>query len=85
MDTEMVSDLLREAVLVALKLSAPMLILSLVVGVIVAILQAVTQIHEQSISFIFKLIVVVAVLVIGGGWMLEVLQEYTLTLFSRMT
>ncbi len=81
----MVSDLLREAVLVALKLSAPMLILSLVVGVIVAILQAVTQIHEQSISFIFKLIVVVAVLVIGGGWMLEVLQEYTLTLFSRMT
>jgi len=81
----MVSDLLREAVLVALKLSAPMLVLSLVVGVIVAILQAVTQIHEQSISFIFKLIVVVAVLVIGGGWMLEVLQEYTLTLFSRMT
>ncbi len=85
MDTALVTDILREAVLVALKLTAPMLILSLIVGVIVAILQAVTQIHEQSISFIFKLIVVVAVLVIGGGWMLEVLQEYTLTLFSRMT
>lgn len=85
MDIEQVNDILREAVLVAIKLSAPILILSLVVGVIVAILQAVTQIHEQSISFIFKLIVVVAVLVIGGGWMLEVLQEYTMTLFSYMT
>ncbi len=85
MDTEIVSDLLREAVLVALKLSAPMLVLSLIVGVIVSILQAVTQIHEQCISFIFKLVVVVGVLVVGGGWMLEMLQEYTLTLFSRMT
>lgn len=85
MDTALVTDILREAVLVSIKLSAPMLVLSLVVGVIVAILQAVTQIHEQSISFIFKLIVVVAVLVVGGGWMLEVLQEYTMTLFSYMT
>lgn len=85
MDTATVMDILREAVVVALKLGGPMLILSMLVGVVVAIFQAVTQIHEQTISFILKLIVVVCVLLIGGGWMLTTLQEYTRTLFSFMT
>lgn len=85
MDTATVMDVLREAVVVALKLGGPMLILSMVVGVVVAILQAVTQIHEQTISFVLKLIVVVGVLVVGGGWMLSVLQEYARSLFSLMT
>ena len=77
-------DILREGVGVALKLGAPMLILSMLVGILVAIFQAVTQIHEQSLSFILKLIVVVLILLIGGGWMLEVLQDYTRYLFSLM-
>lgn len=85
MDTATVMDILREAVVVALKLGGPMLILSMLVGVVVAILQAVTQIHEQTISFVLKLIVVVGVLVVGGGWMLSVLQEYAMSLFSLMT
>ena len=84
MDTTMVSDLFRDGVLVAIKLAAPMLILSMVVGVVVAIFQAVTQIHEQTISFVLKLIVVIAVLLIAGGWMLETLQEYSRTLFDLM-
>lgn len=82
MDTTMVTSVMREAVGVALKLGGPMLILSMAVGVVVAILQAVTQIHEQTISFILKLIVVVLVLLIGGGWMLETLQDYTRELFA---
>ena len=61
-----------------------MLLLSMVVGVIVAILQAVTQIHEQTISFILKLIVVVLFLVIGGSWMMSTLQEFALGLFELM-
>ena len=77
-------DILREGVGVALKLGAPMLLLSMLVGILVAIFQAVTQIHEQSLSFILKLIVVVLILLIGGGWMLEVLQDYTRYLFSLM-
>ena len=77
-------DILREGVGVALKLGAPMLLLSMLVGILVEILQAVTQIHEQSLSFILKLIVVVLILLIGGGWMLEVLQDYTRYLFSLM-
>lgn len=84
MDTTMVSDLFRDGVVVAIKLAAPMLILSMVVGVVVAIFQAVTQIHEQTISFVLKLIVVIAVLLIAGGWMMATLQEYSRTLFDLM-
>ena len=81
MDTVLVSDVMREAVGVAIKLSSPMLLLSMLVGMIVAVLQAVTQIHEQTISFILKLIVVVLVLLVGGGWMLETLQDYIRQIF----
>lgn len=84
MDISQISGVLREAVNVILKLSAPMLLLSMLVGVLIAIVQAVTQIHEQSLSFILKLIVVVAVLVLGGQWMLRTLQEYALNLFAMM-
>lgn len=82
MNTTLVSDLLREAVSVALKLGAPMLLLSMFVGVIVAIFQAVTQIHEQTIGFVLKLIVVIAVLLLGGSWMLSTLQDYTYQIFE---
>ena len=82
MDAAIVSDVLRDALGVAIKLSAPMLILALAVGVIIAVFQAVTQIHEQSIGFILKILVVIAVLLIGGGWMLETLQDYTRELFQ---
>jgi len=82
MDTGAVSDLMREAVVVALKLGGPMLVLSMLVGIVVAIFQAVTQIHEQTLGFILKLVVVIAVLLLGGGWMMETLVDYTRELFS---
>ena len=84
MNTAQVTDVLREGVVVAIKLAGPMLILSMLVGVIIAVFQAVTQIHEQTISFILKLIVVIAVLLIGGGWMMETLQSYARSLFTLM-
>ena len=79
-----VVDVLREGVGVALKLGAPMLLLSMLVGILVAIFQALTQIHEQSLSFILKLIVVVLILLVGGGWMLETLLEFSRYLFTLM-
>ena len=84
MDTTMVTDVLREAVGVVIKLGGPMLVLSMLAGVVVAIFQAVTQIHEQSISFMLKLLVVVSVLLLAGGWMLETLQDYARALFDLM-
>ena len=77
-----VADVMRDAVGIAIRLAGPALVLSLLVGVLVAIFQAVTQIHEQSIGFMLKLIVVIAVLLVGGGWMLETLQDYTKEIFA---
>ncbi len=82
MDTTQAMDLIRDAAGVAIKLASPMLLLSMLIGVVVAIFQAVTQIHEQTISFVLKLIVVISVLLVGGGWMLDRLKDYTLEIFS---
>lgn len=82
MNAAEVSDVLRDAVGIAIRLAGPALVLSLLVGVLVAIFQAVTQIHEQSIGFMLKLIVVISVLLVGGGWMLETLQDYTKEIFA---
>ena len=82
MDASVVSTVMGDALFVALKLSMPMLLLGMAVGVLVAIFQAVTQIHEQTLGFILKLIMIVSVLLIGGGWMLETIQDYTRELFQ---
>lgn len=84
MDTALVAEVLREGVWVVIKLSAPMLLLSMAVGVLLAIFQAVTQIHEQTLSFIFKLTVVVIVLLVGGSWMMRTLLDYANSLFDLM-
>ena len=84
MDTNQVTELLREGIWVALKLGGPGLVLSLAVGVLIAIFQAVTQIHEQTLGFILKLIVVILVFLIGGGWMMETLLDYARQVFALM-
>ena len=85
MDTGMITDVMRDAVGVVIKLGGPMLVLSMLAGVVVAIFQAVTQIHEQTISFILKVVIVVGVLLLAGGWMLTTLQDYSRELFVLMT
>ena len=82
MDTNLVTQILREGIWVAIKLGGPMLVLSMVVGVLMAIFQAVTQIHEQTLGCILKLMVVILVLLLGGGWMMETLLDYTRGIFQ---
>ena len=82
MEASAISTVLGDALFVALKLSMPMLLLGMAVGVLIAIFQAVTQIHEQTLGFILKLIMIIGVLMIGGGWMLETLQDYSRELFQ---
>ena len=84
MDTSMITQVLREGIWVAIKLGGPMLILRMMVGVLIAIFQAVTQIHEQTLGFIFKLTVVILVLLVGGGWMMETLLDYAKSIFTLM-
>ena len=70
MDTGKITDVMRDAVGVVIKLGGPMLVLSMLAGVLIAIFQAVTQIHEQTIGFILKVVIIVGVLLLAGGWML---------------
>ena len=82
MDNAQVLDILRSGILVALKLSAPLLGFSMLIGVLIAVLQAATQIHEQTLTFVPKLLVVAAVMLFAGSWMMETMQEYTIEVFS---
>ncbi len=77
-------DIMRESIWVAIKLGGPMLVGSMAIGVIIAIFQAATQIHEQSVSFIPKLILIVVFLLVGGNWMLNTMQEFTRMIFLQI-
>ena len=81
MENEYVIEVTQQAMKITLMLAAPMLIGALVVGVLVSIFQAVTQIQEQTLSFIPKILVIVAALVIFSPWMMETMVAYTRELF----
>lgn len=79
-----VMDIMRVALMVAIKLCAPVLLLSMLVGVLISILQAATQIHEQAITFVPKLLVIALTCLFIGSWMLTTLQDFTRELFVLM-
>lgn len=74
----------QEAMLVAVKLTAPILLSSLIVGLIIAMFQAATQINEMTLTFVPKLITIGAVLVLAGPWMITVLVDYIQTLVRNI-
>lgn len=77
-----VLDILREAFIVMLKIGGPVLILALVVGLVISILQATTQIQEQTLSFVPKLLVIFGSLILMGNFMLNTLLEFTEKIFQ---
>jgi flagellar biosynthesis protein FliQ len=76
MNSQMVLTMGQEALLMLLMVSAPVLATALIVGLLVSLFQAVTQIHEATLAFVPKLIAVIAVFAIAGPWMLTMLVEY---------
>jgi flagellar biosynthetic protein FliQ len=78
------ATLLRDGMLVMLKLGGPPLAVALVVGLLVALLQAVTQINEATLAFVPKVIAIGAALVLLGPFMLATLSDYTHILLDRM-
>ncbi len=71
------ADITHQAIKVALMISAPMLIGALIMGILVSLFQAVTQINEQTLSFIPKILVIVAALVFFAPWMSDTLTTFT--------
>lgn len=84
MTPETVMSLSHHAMMVALLLAAPMLLTALVIGLLVSLFQAATQINEMTLSFIPKILGVVAVLIIAGPWMLGLITDYTMALFHSL-
>jgi flagellar biosynthetic protein FliQ len=82
MDSDTAMHLLSETLLTAAKVSAPILLATLTVGVVISILQVVTQIQEMTLTFIPKLIVVVAMFLMTGAWMMAVVVEFSKHLFG---
>ena len=84
MDQDVVTGLVTQALKVALAVGLPLLLVGLVVGLAVSVFQAVTQIQEQTLQFIPKVLALVAVLLVGGPWMLSELLAYTNDLWSSI-
>ncbi|BAD41973.1 flagellar biosynthesis protein FliQ [Symbiobacterium thermophilum] len=76
MTPEFALDLAQEAVRVALYVAAPVIGLSLLVGLIISLFQATTQVHEPSLQFVPKILAAVAGLVVFGPWMLTTLMDF---------
>jgi len=84
MTTDTISTIAQEAVWVSLKLMGPMMILSLAVGLVVSMFQAATSIQEQTLTFIPKLMAVIAVLMIAGPAMLQMMIDYFQSLIREI-
>ena len=80
--TGQISDIMYQLFVYSVKLGGPILIISMVVGIIISILQAATQIHEQTLTFVPKLIVIGIILLLTGSTMLKTLQNFTEEIFA---
>lgn len=76
-----VADLMYEVFILAVQLAGPLLIISMIVGIAISVLQAATQVHEQTLTFVPKLLVIGIILVFTGGNMLQSLQDFTVQIF----
>jgi flagellar biosynthetic protein FliQ len=84
MNSDVVVGLMAEAIKVTLLISAPVLIVGLVVGVVISLIQAVTQIQEMTIVFVPKIIAVMVVLVAALPWMINIMITYTHNLITNI-
>ena len=84
MNSQLVIDIGKEALYMVLLISGPLLLIDLVVGVLIGILQAVTQIHEQTLTFVPKILAVFGLMVFMLPWMIMQLCDYTIRLFNMI-
>jgi len=84
MSHTLVVDLARNAIMLALLIAGPMLVVALLIGLTVSVLQAVTQIQEQTLAFVPKLVGVAVVFLLALPWMIKLLVKYTTELFRSL-
>lgn len=79
-----VMHIAQQAILITFKLAAPILMVSLVIGVAISLVQAVTSVQEMTLSFVPKLAGIAIVIVVSGGWMMQQLTQYSRDLFEMI-
>jgi flagellar biosynthesis protein FliQ len=84
MDQDTVVNLAQQAMTLVMKVGGPLLVTGLAIGLVVSVFQTVTQIQEQSLTFIPKIVGVALVIVVAGPWMLSQLLGYTETLYRAI-
>jgi len=84
MSAEFVIRLAGQSIYTVLKASAPMLIIALVVGLIISIFQATTQIQEQTLAFVPKIVAVLLAVLVFGPWIIQTLVDFTTNLFTNL-
>ena len=84
MSHALIVDLARNAIMLALLVAGPMLVVALLVGLTVSVLQAVTQIQEQTLAFLPKLVGVAAVFLLALPWIIQIMVKYTSELFRSL-
>lgn len=84
MTIDTVIDIARQVVWVIVETSAPMLIVSLIVGLVISIFQTITSIQEQTLAFVPKFLAIMAVLILTGGWMLNNMSELFVELIKSI-
>lgn len=85
MSEELILQLGQETIKTMALLAGPLLLAALVIGLIVSIIQAITQINEATLTFVPKMIVVAVVFLIAAPWMMDVMGQFTINLFENMT
>jgi flagellar biosynthetic protein FliQ len=84
MTEDFVVHLIREAFYTMLLISTPVLLLSLIVGLVISILQAATSIQEVTLTFVPKMVVIALVIVLTLPWMMDVMTSFTINLFQQL-
>jgi len=84
MNEDLILSVAQEGIRTAMYIAAPMLIAAMLVGIVISILQAVTQINEATLTFIPKIFAVVIVLVVMAPWMLRIIQDYTIMVLGNV-
>lgn len=85
MSQDAVLEVFHDALMLALMLCGPMLIISIIVGLVISIIQAATQVHEQTITFVPKLVAIALILLVTGPWMMNRMNEFTVKLFDLIS
>ncbi|HWQ75918.1 MAG TPA: flagellar biosynthesis protein FliQ, partial [Syntrophomonas sp.] len=81
MSQEAIMTIVRETVMTAILLAAPLLLTGLLVGLVISIFQAVTQIQEQTLTFVPKILAILLSLLVFGPWMLKIINDFTVNIF----